>query len=91
MSDLVIRHADGWQEITEMVEQAIAAGVASANEIWTMAGQERTQDIEGHLRQSPLIDEFFGQKMPTGFRLVMMPDGTRGETMRVWVMLRRVR
>lgn len=90
MSDLVIRQADGWTEMTPMVENAAAHGVVSVNELWKMAAQERTQDIEGTLRMSPAIDEFFGQKMPTAFRFVMVPDNVRGETMRIWVMLRRV-
>lgn len=90
MSDLVIRHADGWVEITDMVEQAVAGGWISANEIWRMAGQNRTQDIEGHLRQAQPINDFFGHKVPTAFRFVMVPDNVRGEYMRIWVTLRRV-
>lgn len=90
MSDLVIRHTDGWAEITHLVDQAVAAGSINVNEIWRMAGQDRTQDIEGHLRMSQSIGDFFGQRMPIGFRVIMVPDSVRGEYIRVWVTLRRV-
>jgi hypothetical protein len=90
VSDLVIRQTDGWQEITPLVEAAVASGLVSVNELWKMAAQDRTQDIEGTLRMSQIIDDFFGQKMPTAFRFVMVPDNIRGEWMRIWVTLRRV-
>lgn len=73
-----------------MVEAALASGIVSVNELWKMSAQDRTQDIEGTLRMSSIIDDFFGQKMPTAFRFVMVPDNTRGEWMRIWVTLRRV-
>ena len=91
MSDLVIRQADGWTEITSLVVDAINLGRINMNEIWAMAGQGRTEDIEGHLRMSEMINDHFGQKMPTAFHLVMVPDAVRGELVRVWVMLRRVK
>lgn len=91
MSDLVIRQADGWTEITPMVVDAINLGRVNMNEIWTMMGQGRTEDVEAQLRMSETINDYFGQKMPTAFHLVMVPDSMRGELVRVWVMLRRVK
>lgn len=91
MSDLVIKQADGWYEISEIVDEAVHAGLVRANDIWKMAAQGRNEEIERELRVYDSFDQFMGKKIATGFRFMLVPDDIKGDSMRVWVLPKRLR
>jgi len=85
------RQSDGWREVTDFVDQAVKGGYASASDLWKLAGQGQWEEIESQLRAFPDFDAFLGRKMAQAFRFIMLPDDIRGESLRVWVMPRRVK
>ncbi len=91
MSDLVIRQADGWREISEIVDEAVQAGYVRAQDIWKLAAQGRNEEIERELRVYNGFDEFMGKKMATGFRLMLVPDDIKGDSLRIWVLPKRLK
>jgi hypothetical protein len=91
VSDLVIRQADGWREISEIVDEAVQAGYVRAQEIWKLAAQGRNEEIERELRVYNSFDEFMGKKMATGFRFMLVPDDINGDSLRVWVLPKRLK
>ena len=91
MSDLIIKQADGWREISEMVDEAIQAGYVRAQDIWKMAAQGQNEEIERELRVYNHFDDFMGKKMAQGFRFMLVPDDIKGDALRVWVLPKRLR
>lgn len=80
MADLVIREADGWEELEEL-QAAIRHGGLDIGELWSAVGNGSTKVAVTLLEDSGYE---FDQKV-TGVRMLSVPDDMLGERYRVWV------
>lgn len=79
MADLVLREADGWEELTE-IPNAIRHGF-EVGEFWAAVGSGATKKAIGILEDAGF--EF--QTEVVGVRAYYEPDDIAGEMLRVWV------
>jgi len=79
MADLVLREADGWEELTE-IPDAIRHGL-EVGEFWAAVGSGATKKAVGLLEDAGFE---FDQRI-SGVRAYYQPDSMAGELLRVWI------
>jgi hypothetical protein len=88
VSDLVIREADGWHEISDLVNE-LDAGLQK--ELWEYVAQGRQSDAHDllDLELGDGLQEKFGKQPFGSIKVLSVPDDRQGESIRVWVMVRK--
>lgn len=79
MADLVLREADGWEELTE-IPNAVRHGL-EVGEFWAAVGSGATKAAIGVLEDAGF--EFRSEIAEV--RAYYQPDAMAGEMLRVWV------
>lgn len=87
MSDLIIRDADGWIEISDAVDEL---GPIPKQELWDFAATNDFQHAQELLDMElgDAMEEKIGTADLTGIKVVSIPDDIKGERLRVWIRIR---
>lgn len=80
MADLVLREADGWEELGNVLE-AVRGRQFDVHEFWSAVARGSTRAAVGFLEEAGY--EFYRQV--AGIRAYYQPDDIHGEFLRIWL------
>lgn len=81
MADLIIREADGWEELDE-IDLTFEGGI---DPLWTTVSLGDLDEAQSLLED----DGFdFEEEEIAAIRMIAVPDDVRGERIRIWVKYR---
>lgn len=81
MADLIIREADGWEELEE-VDLTFEGGI---DPLWVAVSRGEIDEAQTLLEDDGF--DFDGEEI-TAIRVIATPDDLRGERIRIWVKYR---